>query len=69
MPKSATTSSQASPTLYQEFLAEREEILRHKWLKSEQAQEDIGFESALVDWMLHHRTEWKKERAARRRNR
>lgn len=50
-------------SLYQEFLAEREEILKHKWLKSESAKHDIGFDAALVDWMLNHRTTWKKERA------
>jgi len=48
-------------SLYREFLAERDEILRHKWLKSEEAGRDIGFESALVDWMLNHRSQWKKE--------
>lgn len=49
-------------SLYREFLAEREEILKHKWLKSEEAGRDIGFEAALVDWMLHHRTEWRAVR-------
>ncbi len=29
--------------LYKEFLAEREEILRHKWIESEKAGHDIGF--------------------------
>lgn len=49
-------------SLYQAFLAEREEILKHKWIKSEQAGRDIGFEAALVDWMLHHRREWRQNR-------
>lgn len=49
-------------SLYQAFLAEREEILKHKWIKSEQAGRDIGFEAALVDWMLHHRREWRQSR-------
>ena len=31
-------------TLYREFQAEREEILRHKWFESEKAGYDIGFE-------------------------
>ena len=35
--------------LYKEFLAEREEILRHKWIESEKAGHDIGFEKALLD--------------------
>jgi len=50
-------------TLYQEFLAEREEILRHKWLESERLGYDIGFERALLDWIRKHREGW---RAARR---
>ena len=37
--------------LYKEFLAEREEILRHKWIESEKAGHDIGFEKALLDWV------------------
>ena len=50
-------------SLYQEFLAEREEILRHKWLESEKAGHDIGFERALLDWIRKHRDGW---RCARR---
>jgi len=53
----------ANSSLYQEFVAERDEILRHKWIKSERADHDIGFEAALVDWMLNHRSDWKKQRA------
>ena len=36
-------------SLYQEFQAEREEILKHKWIESEKAGHDIGFELALTD--------------------
>jgi hypothetical protein len=50
-------------SLYQEFLAEREEILKHKWLESERLGYDIGFERALLDWIRRHREGW---RAARR---
>jgi hypothetical protein len=52
-------------SLYQEFLAEREEILKHKWLESERLGYDIGFERALLDWIRKHREGW---RAARRQN-
>ena len=48
--------------LYKEFLAEREEILRHKWLESEKAGHDIGFERALLDWIVRHRSNWRRER-------
>ena len=50
-------------SLYQEFLAEREEILKHKWIESERLGYDIGFERALLDWIRKHRENW---RAARR---
>lgn len=73
MPSPAHTPPSASgardfvkqSSLYQEFLAEREEILRHKWLESERLGYDIGFERALLDWIRKHRDSW---RAARRQN-
>lgn len=49
-------------TLYQEFLAEREEILRHKWIESEKQGKDIGFERALLDWIRKHRESWRSAR-------
>jgi hypothetical protein len=51
-------------SLYQEFLAEREEILRHKWLESERLGYDIGFERALLDWIRKHREAWRSARRA-----
>ncbi|MCF7669239.1 MAG: DUF4032 domain-containing protein [Verrucomicrobia bacterium] len=48
--------------LYREFQAEREEILKHKWLESEKAGYDIGFERALTDWMFKHRLKWRRRR-------
>lgn len=48
--------------LYREFLAEREEILRHKWIESEKAGYDIGFEKALLDWVMRHRGGWRDSR-------
>ena len=53
-------------SVYQEFLAEREEILKHKWLESEKAGHDIGYERALLDWIINHREKW---RSAHRRKR
>lgn len=49
-------------SLYQEFLAEREEILKHKWIESEKAGYDIGFEKALLDWIRNHRDAWRLHR-------
>ncbi len=49
-------------SLYREFQAEREEILKHKWIESEKAGRDIGFERALTEWITHHKTKWLKTR-------
>ena len=46
---------------YQRYLDERSEILRHKWLESEKEGHDIGFERALLDWVIDHRAEWRKK--------
>jgi len=48
--------------LYREFLAERDEILKHKWIESEKAGFDIGFERALLDWIVKHRSTWRRAR-------
>jgi hypothetical protein len=48
--------------LYKEFMAEREEILKHKWIESEKAGADIGFEKALLDWIMKHRSNWRQKR-------
>ena len=52
--------------VYQEFLAERDEILRHKWLESEKAGHDIGFDRALTDWVVKYRSAWRKWRRSLR---
>ena len=48
--------------LYKEFLAEREEILKHKWIESEKVGSDIGFEKALLDWIVKYRSSWRNKR-------
>jgi len=48
--------------LYKEFLAERAEILKHKWIESEKAGRDIGFEKALLDWIMKYRSNWRERR-------
>ncbi|NDB77341.1 MAG: DUF4032 domain-containing protein, partial [Verrucomicrobia bacterium] len=46
----------------------REEIMKHKWIESEKAQQDIGFERALTDWIVKHRAKWRKSRHAHGQN-
>jgi hypothetical protein len=53
-------------SLYREFQAEREEILKHKWIESEKAGYDIGFERALTDWIIKHRARWRQSRQGER---
>ena len=64
--KDASTANDLlkNSSLYREFQAEREEILRHKWIESEKAGHDIGFERALTDWIIKHRSSWRKARHA-----
>ena len=50
--------------MLREFQAEREEILKHKWIESEKAGYDIGFERALTDWIVKYRSKWRKARQA-----
>jgi hypothetical protein len=61
-PRSEGSDLVKNSVLYKEFLAEREEILRHKWIESEKAGQDIGFERALLDWIVRHRSDWRDER-------
>jgi hypothetical protein len=64
MPSNQEDRSQfvKNSVLYKEFLAEREEILKHKWIESEKAGADIGFEKALLDWIVKHRSNWREKR-------
>jgi hypothetical protein len=52
----------ARSTAIQQIKAEREEILRFKWLESEKAHQDIGFEKALLRWVIRHRSTWLEQR-------
>ena len=50
-----------SSALYKKFMEEREEILKHKWIESEKAGKDIGFEKALLSWVCNHRDKWRNK--------
>ena len=60
--KNESTDLVKNSVLYKEFLAEREEILRHKWIESEKLGQDIGFERALLDWIVKYRSTWRSDR-------
>ncbi len=61
-PKTQKAGFHQGTTLYQEFVAELEEIHKHKWIESEKRGHDVGFDWALMDWVLHHRRGWLKWR-------
>lgn len=48
--------------IYKDFKDLREEIMKHKWIESEKAGHDVGFEFAITDWMKNHRENWLKSR-------
>lgn len=39
----------------------RNEILKHKWIESEKANKDVGFEYALIDWIVKYKSGWDQE--------
>ena len=67
MAAETTPEEEAAPrapsTAYREFIADREDLLRHKWLMSERAGHDVGLEAALLNWVDHHRVQMRKQRA------
>jgi hypothetical protein len=58
----ATDDLMKNSSLYQHFQAQREEVMKHQWIESEKAGQDIGFERALTAWLIRHRAQWLKRR-------
>lgn len=51
-PRETESTKAIEPELspYRAFMDVREQILRYKWIASEKAGHDIGFEPALLGW-------------------
>jgi hypothetical protein len=62
-PEGGRDDDQAESQFWREFLDERDEILRLKWIESEKAGRDIGYERAIQLW-LKHRPGWQMAHAA-----
>ena len=43
-------------------MAQREEVLKHKWYESEKAGHDVGFSQALIDWTIKFKSKWMDKR-------
>ena len=52
--------SETDKAVWQFFVEEREEILKLKWIESQKAGQDIGYEKAIQIWMKNHRSSWVK---------
>lgn len=52
-------------SLYQNYKEELAEINKHKWIESEKVGYDIGFEKALLDWVMYHKKKFKEARENR----
>lgn len=48
----------AESKLWRFFLLERDEILRHKWNRSKELDEDLGLPRAIKEWLHLHRALW-----------
>ena len=55
--------------LYKDFIEEKNEILKHKWIEREKKGYDIGFNSALCEWILKYRTPWRRQKSRNLNNR
>ena len=57
MKEDKKNSSYSQESIYLEM---RREIMQHKWVESQKAGTDIGYESASKDWELKHSENWLK---------
>ena len=44
---------------------QREEVAKHKWIESEKAGHDIGWDQAHADWLVKHFAEWERHLPSR----
>lgn len=50
-------------TLFEQCSPEEQKAIEeHKWLLSERAKRDVGFEYAVRDWMENHSARWRRNR-------
>jgi hypothetical protein len=53
------TKTRKKDPLVEMFRSQQEEITKYKWIESEKAGKDIGWERAAREWMSKHFPEWK----------
>ena len=47
-----------SPELTELLESQRTEIAKHKWIESEKAGRDIGWQQASTEWFQNHFNDW-----------
>lgn len=57
-----TQRSRIQSPLVENVRSQREEIKKYKWIESEKAGQDIGWERAAQEWMAKYFPEWKQYR-------
>jgi hypothetical protein len=57
-----TQRSRKQDPLVEIVRSQREEITKYKWIESEKAGKDIGWERAAREWMAKHFPQWKSYR-------
>lgn len=51
--------------IYKDFLALKEEVIKHKWYESERAGYDVGWTQALMNWTMKFKSKWIRDRKAK----
>ena len=54
-----TKRNKTQQSMVEEIRSQVEEINKYKWIESEKAGQDIGWERAYHEWMQEHFPEWK----------
>ena len=57
-----TPRSRKQDPLVEIVRSQREEITKYKWIESEKAGKDIGWERATREWMAKYFPQWKQYR-------
>jgi|GEM_PF-790138 hypothetical protein len=50
--------TQESDAVMELVRLQREEVAKHKWIESEKAGHDIGWDQAHADWLVKYFAEW-----------
>ncbi len=61
----AATNVRATDPLLELIRHQQEEIAKYKWIESEKAGHDIGWERATAEWLEKHFPDWERHQRSR----